>query len=190
MSDSKSNKTLASANRSAKIRSAKHRLYSYPLPTLWLRIFKTAVIVLQGIISGCSVVSCIMSVVSSNSDEVKKALQSDVIDTVLPLFNVYNIVMAVLLAAVVVLCVVTYRKMSELTAESYRWLKLFIIFTSCINAVSTAAGELFRYFIFINTEYKVDVSNILFAAFAVVLMVFWMILNLRYFKKRKDLFAD
>ena len=120
----------------------------------------------------------------------KKALQSDVIDTVLPLFNVYNIVMAVLLAAVVVLCVVTYRKMAELTAESYRWLKLFIIFTSCINAVSTAAGELFRYFIFINTEYKVDVSNILFAAFAVVLMVFWMILNLRYFKKRKDLFAD
>ena len=190
MSDSKSKKSITQADRSARIRSAKHRLYSYPLPTLWLKIFKTVIIVLQGIISGCSVISCIMSVVSSNSDEVKKALQGEVVATILPLFNVYNIVMAVLLAAVVVLCVITYREMAELTTRSYKRLKLFIVFTSCVNAVSTASGELFRYFIFVNTEYSVDVSNILFAAFAVVLMIFWMILNLRYFKKRKDLFTD
>ena len=190
MSNSKSKKSITQADRSTRIRSAKHRLYSYPLPTLWLKIFKTVIIVLQGIISGCSVISCIMSVVSSNSDEVKKALQGEVVSTVLPLFNVYNIVMAVLLAAVVALCVITYREMAELTTRSYKRLKLFIVFASCVNAVSTASGELFRYFIFVNTEYSVDVSNILFAAFAVVLMIFWMILNLRYFKKRKDLFTD
>ena len=72
-----------------------------------------------------------MSVVSSNSDEVKKALQGEVVATVLPLFNVYNIVMAVLLAAVVALCVITYREMAELTTRSYKRLKLFIIFTYC-----------------------------------------------------------
>ena len=190
MSDSKIKKSITQADRSARIRSAKHRLYSYPLPTLWLRIFRTAVIVLQGIVSGCSVITCIMSVVSSLSEEVRQELSQDKINTVLPLFNVYNIVLSVLLAAVVLLCVVTYRKMTELTCESYKCLKLFIIFTSCVNAVSTAGGELFRYFIFENTKYQVDVSNIIFAAFSVALMAVWMIFNLRYFHIRKSIFED
>lgn len=174
-------------SRSDRIRYANQKLYDYPLSVTWFRIFKTVITVLQAVMSGYSAIVCVVSVFASFSESVQKSANAAAI----PGFIAYNIVMSVLLAAVVPLCVIMFRQLSELTQKSYGFLKFFLIYTSCVNAVSTSASELFRFVLFKNTEgFNVSITNILFAIFSVVFMVVWLILNLRYFKNRRSLFSD
>lgn len=174
-------------SRSDRIRYANQKLYDYPLSVTWLRIFKTVITVLQAVMSGYSAIVCVVSVFASFSDDVQKQANAAAI----PGFIAYNIVMSVLLAAVVPLCVIMFRQLSELTQKSYGFLKFFLIYTSCVNAVSTSASELFRFVLFKDTEgFDVSITNILFAIFSVVFMAVWLILNLRYFKNRRSLFSD
>lgn len=174
-------------SRSDRIRYANQKLYDYPLSVTWFRIFKTVITVLQAVMSGYSAIVCIVSVFASFSESVKNSANAAAI----PGFIAYNIVMSVLLAAVVPLCVIMFRQLSELTQKSYGFLKFFLIYTSCVNAVSTSASELFRFVLFKNTEgFDVSITNILFAIFSVVFMAVWLILNLRYFKNRRSLFSD
>lgn len=127
-------------SRSDRIRYANQKLYDYPLSVTWFRIFKTVITVLQAVMSGYSAIVCVVSVFASFSDEVQKQANAAAI----PGFIAYNIVMSVLLAAVVPLCVIMFRQLSELTQKSYGFLKFFLIYTSAVNAVSTSASELFR----------------------------------------------
>ncbi len=174
-------------SRSDRIRYANQKLYDYPLSVTWLRIFKTVITVLQAVMSGYSAIVCVVSVFASFSESVQKSANAAVI----PGFIAYNIVMSVLLAAVVPLCVIMFRQLSELTQKSYGFLKFFLIYTSCVNAVSTSASELFRFVLFSGVDgYEVSITNILFAIFSVVFMAVWLILNLRYFKNRRSLFSD
>jgi len=174
-------------SRSDRMHYANQKLYDYPLSVTWLRIFKTVITVLQAVMSGYSAIVCVVSVFASFSDEVQKQANAAAI----PGFIAYNIVMSVLLAAVVPLCVIMFRQLSELTQKSYGFLKFFLIYTSAVNAVSTSASELFRFVLFKDTEgFDVSITNILFAIFSVVFMAVWLILNLRYFKNRRSLFSD
>lgn len=174
-------------SRSDRIRYANQKLYNYPLSVTWFRIFKTVITVLQAVMSGYSAIVCVVSVFASFSDDVQEKANAAAITG----FIAYNIVMAVLLAAVVPLCVIMFRQLSELTRKSYGFLKFFLIYTSAVNAVSTSASELFRFVLFKNTEgFNVSITNILFAIFSVVFMAVWLILNLRYFKNRRSLFSD
>lgn len=174
-------------SRSDRIRYANQKLYDYPLSVTWFRIFKTVITVLQAVMSGYSAIVCIVSVFASFSDDVQEKANAAAI----PGFIAYNIVMSVLLAAVVPLCVIMFRQLSELTQKSYGFLKFFLIYTSAVNAVSTSASELFRFVLFKDTEgFDVSITNILFAIFSVVFMAVWLILNLRYFKNRRSLFSD
>ena len=174
-------------SRSDRIRYANTKLYDCPLSITWLRIFKTVITVLQAVMSGYSAIVCVVSVFASFSDDVQKQANAAAI----PGFIAYNIVMSVLLAAVVPLCVIMFRQLSELTQKSYGFLKFFLIYTSCVNAVSTSASELFRVALFSGVDgYEVSITNILFAIFSVVFMAVWLILNLRYFKNRRSLFSD
>lgn len=174
-------------SRSDRMRYANHKLYDCPLSITWFRIFKTVITVLQAVMSGYSAIVCVVSVFASFSDEVQKQANAAAI----PGFITYNIVMSVLLAAVVPLCVIMFRQLSELTQKSYGFLKFFLIYTSCVNAVSTSASELFRFVLFSGVDgYEVSITNILFAIFSVVFMAVWLILNLRYFKNRRSLFSD
>lgn len=174
-------------SRSDRIRYANTKLYDCPLSITWLRIFKTVITVLQAVMSGYSAIVCVVSVFASFSDDVQKQANAAAI----PGFIEYNIVMSVLLAAVVPLCVIMFRQLSELTQKSYGFLKFFLIYTSCVNAVSTSASELFRVALFSGVDgYEVSITNILFAIFSVVFMAVWLILNLRYFKNRRSLFSD
>ena len=174
-------------SRSDRIRYANQKLYDYPLSVTWFRIFKTVITVLQAVMSGYSAIVCVVSVFASFSESVQKSANAAAI----PGFIAYNIVMSVLLAAVVPLCVIMFRQLSELTQKSYGFLKFFLIYTSCVNAVSTSASELFRFVLFSGVDgYEVSITNILFAIFSVVFMAVWLILNLRYFKNRRSLFSD
>lgn len=174
-------------SRSDRIRYANTKLYDCPLSITWLRIFKTVITVLQAVMSGYSAIVCVVSVFASFSDDVQKQANAAAI----PGFIAYNIVMSVLLAAVVPLCVIMFRQLSELTQKSYGFLKFFLIYTSCVNAVSTSASELFRVALFSGVDgYEVSITNILFAIFSVVFMAVWLILNLRYLKNRRSLFSD
>lgn len=174
-------------SRSDRIRYANTKLYDCPLSITWLRIFKTVITVLQAVMSGYSAIVCVVSVFASFSDDEQKQANAAAI----PGFIAYNIVMSVLLAAVVPLCVIMFRQLSELTQKSYGFLKFFLIYTSCVNAVSTSASELFRVALFSGVDgYEVSITNILFAIFSVVFMAVWLILNLRYFKNRRSLFSD
>lgn len=174
-------------SRSDRIRYANTKLYDCPLSITWLRIFKTVITVLQAVMSGYSAIVCVVSVFASFSDDVQKQANAAAI----PGFIAYNIVMSVLLAAVVPLCVIMFRQLSELTQKSYGFLKFFLIYTSCVNAVSTSVSELFRVALFSGVDgYEVSITNILFAIFSVVFMAVWLILNLRYFKNRRSLFSD
>lgn len=174
-------------SRSDRIRYANTKLYDCPLSVTWFRIFKTVITVLQAVMSGYSAIVCVVSVFASFSDEVLKQANAAAI----PGFIAYNIVMSVLLAAVVPLCVIMFRQLSELTQKSYGFLKFFLIYTSAVNAVSTSASELFRVALFSGVDgYEVSITNILFAIFSVVFMAVWLILNFRYFKNRKSLFSD
>lgn len=174
-------------SRSDRMRYANQKLYDYPLSVIWLRIFKTVITVLQAVMSGYSAIVCVVSVFASFSDEVQKQANAAAISG----FIAYNIVMSVLLAAVVPLCVIMFRQLSELTPKSYGFLNFFLIYTSCVNAVSTSASELFRFVLFSGVDgYEVSITNILFAIFSVVFMAVWLILNLRYFKNRRSLFSD
>lgn len=174
-------------SRSDRIRYANTKLYDCPLSITWLRIFKTVITVLQAVMSGYSAIVCVVSVFASFSDDVQKQANAAAI----PGFIAYNIVMSVLLAAVVPLCVIMFRQLSELTQKSYGFLKFFLIYTSCVNAVSTSASELFRVALFSGVDgYEGSITNILFAIFSVVFMAVWLILNLRYFKNRRSLFSD
>ena len=174
-------------SRSDRIRYANTKLYDCPLSITWLRIFKTVITVLQAVMSGYSAIVCVVSVFASFSDDVQKQANAAAI----PGFIAYNIVMSVLLAAVVPLCVIMFRQLSELTQKSYGFLKFFLIYTSCVNAVSTSASELFRVALFSGVDgYEVSITNILFAILSVVFMAVWLILNLRYFKNRRSLFSD
>ena len=174
-------------NRGDRIRYANTKLYNCPLSVTWFRIFKNLITVLQAVMSGYSAIVCLVSVFASFSAEVQEKANSAAI----PGFIAYNIVMTVLLAAVVPLCVIMFRQLSELTQKSYGFLKFFLIYTSAVNAVSTSASELFRVALFSGVDgYEVSVTNILFAIFSVVFMAVWLILNLRYFKNRRSLFSD
>lgn len=174
-------------NRSDRIRYANQKLYDCPLSITWFRIFKTVITILQAVMSGYSAIVCVVSIFASFSAEVQEKANSAAI----PGFIAYNIVMAVLLTAVVPLCVIMFRRLSELTDRSYVFLKFFLIYTSIVNAVSTSANELFRVALFSGVEgYEVSITNILFAIFSVVFMAVWLILNLRYFKNRRSLFSD
>ena len=174
-------------SRSDRIRYANQKLYDCPLSVTWFRIFKTVITVLQAVMSGYSAIVCVVSVFASFSDDVQEKANAAAI----PGFIAYNIVMSVLLAAVVPLCVIMFRQLSELTQKSYGFLKFFLIYTSAVNAVSTSASELFRFVLFKGTEgFNVSITNILFAIFSVVFMAVWLILNLRYFKNRRSLFSD
>lgn len=174
-------------NRGDRIRYANTKLYNCPLSVTWFRIFKNLITVLQAVMSGYSAIVCLVSVFASFSAEVQEKANSAAI----PGFIAYNIVMTVLLAAVVPLCVIMFRQLSELTQKSYGFLKFFLIYTSAVNAVSTSANELFRVALFSGVDgYEVSVTNILFAIFSVVFMAVWLILNLRYFKNRRSLFSD
>lgn len=174
-------------NRGDRIRYANTKLYNCPLSVTWFRIFKNLITVLQAVMSGYSAIVCLVSVFASFSAEVQEKANSAAI----PGFIAYNIVMTVLLAAVVPLCVIMFRQLSELTQKSYGFLKFFLIYTSAVNAVSTSANELFRVALFSGVDgYEVSITNILFAIFSVVFMAVWLILNLRYFKNRRSLFSD
>lgn len=174
-------------SRSDRIRYANTKLYDCPLSITWFRIFKTVITVLQAVMSGYSAIVCVVSVFASFSESVQKSANAAAI----PGFIAYNIVMSVLLAAVVPLCVIMFRQLSELTQRSYGFLKFFLIYTSAVNAVSTSASELFRVALFSGVDgYEVSITNILFAIFSVVFMALWLILNLRYFKNRRSLFSD
>lgn len=174
-------------NRSDRIRYANQKLYDCPLSITWFRIFKTVITVLQATMSGYSAIVCVVSIFASFSESVQKSANAAAI----PGFVAYNIVMAVLLAAVIPLCVIMFRRLSELTTKAYGFLKFFLIYTSAVNAVSTSASELFRVALFSGVEgYEVSITNILFAIFSVVFMAVWLILNFRYFKNRKSLFSD
>lgn len=174
-------------SRSDRMRYANQKLYDYPLSVTWFRIFKTVITVLQAVMSGYSAIVCVVSVFASFSESVQKSANAAAI----PGFIAYNIVMSVLLAAVVPLCVIMFRQLSELTPKSYGFLKFFLIYTSAVNAVSTSASELFRVALFSGVDgYEVSITNILFAIFSVVFMAVWLILNLRYFKNRRSLFSD
>lgn len=174
-------------NRSDRIRYANTKLYNCPLSVTWFRIFKNLITVLQAVMSGYSAIVCLVSVFASFSAEVQEKANSATI----PGFIAYNIVMTVLLAAVVPLCVIMFRQLSELTQKSYGFLKFFLIYTSAVNAVSTSASELFRVALFSGVDgYEVSITNILFAIFSVVFMAVWLILNLKYFKNRRSLFSD
>lgn len=174
-------------SRSDRIRYANTKLYDCPLSITWFRIFKTVITVLQAVMSGYSAIVCVVSVFASFSESVQKSTNAAAI----PGFIAYNIVMSVLLAAVVPLCIIMFRQLSEMTQKSYGFLKFFLIYTSCVNAVSTSASELFRVVLFSGVDgYEVSITNILFAIFSVVFMAVWLILNLRYFKNRRSLFSD
>lgn len=174
-------------NRGDRIRYANTKLYNCPLSVTWFRIFKNLITVLQAIMSGYSAIVCLVSIFASFSDDVQQKANS----VAIPGFIAYNIVMAVLLAVVVPLSVIMFRRLSELTVKSYGFLKFFLIYTSFVNAVSTSANELFRVALFSGVEgYEVSITNILFAIFSVVFMVVWLILNLKYFKNRRSLFSD
>ncbi len=174
-------------SRSDRMRYANQKLYDCPLSITWFRIFKTVITVLQAVMSGYSAIVCVVSVFASFSESVQNSANAAAI----PGFIAYNIVMSVLLVAVVPLCVIMFRQLSELTQKSYGFLKFFLIYTSAVNAVSTSASELFRVALFSGVDgYEVSITNILFAIFSVVFMAVWLILNLRYFKNRRSLFSD
>lgn len=174
-------------NRGDRIRYANTKLYNCPLSVTWFRIFKNLITVLQAIMSGYSAIVCLVSIFASFSDDVQQKANS----VAIPGFIAYNIVMVVLLAAVVPLSVIMFRRLSELTVKSYGFLKFFLIYTSFVNAVSTSANELFRVALFSGVEgYEVSITNILFAIFSVVFMAVWLILNLKYFRNRRSLFSD
>ena len=174
-------------NRGDRIRYANQKLYDCPLSITWFRIFKTVITVLQATMSGYSAIVCLVSIFASFNPQVQENANTAAI----PGFVAYNIIMAVLLAAVVPLCVIMFRKLSELTAGSYGFLKFFLIYTSFVNAISTSASELFRYVLFKNAEgFEVSVTNIFFAIFSIVFMAIWLVLNLKYFKNRSSLFSD
>jgi len=159
-------------SRSDRIRYANTKLYDCPLSITWFRIFKTVITVLQAVMSGYSAIVCVVSVFASFSESVQKSTNAAAI----PGFIAYNIVMSVLLAAVVPLCIIMFRQLSELTQKSYGFLKFFLIYTSCVNAVSTSASELFRVVLFSGVDgYEVSITNILFAIFSVVFMAVWLI---------------
>lgn len=180
-------KTPVINNRGDRIRYANKKLYDCPLSITWFRIFKTVITVLQAVMSGYSAIVCVVSIFASFSAGVREKANSAAI----PGFIAYNIAMAVLLAAVVPLCVIMFRRLSELTERSYGFLRFFLIYTSFVNAVSTSANELFRVALFSGVEgYEVSVTNILFAIFSLVFMAIWLVLNLRYFKNRRSLFSD
>lgn len=172
-------------SRSDRIRYANTKLYDCPLSITWLRIFKTVITVLQAVMSGYSAIVCVVSVFASFSDDVQKQANAAAI----PGFIAYNIVMSVLLAAVVPLCVIMFRQLSELTQKSYGFLKFFLIYTSCVNAVSTSASELFRVALFSGVDgYEVSITNILFAIFLSSIYGSMAHSEFKIFQKQKEPF--
>ncbi len=115
-------------SRSDRIRYANQKLYDYPLSVTWFRIFKTVITVLQAVMSGYSAIVCVVSVFASFSNDVQEKANAAAI----PGFIAYNIVMSVLLAAVVPLCVIMFRQLSELTQKN---LTVSLNFSSSIPRV-------------------------------------------------------
>lgn len=176
---------------------AKRKMYTFPLSLKWFKYFRYVIVGFSSIILAYDIINlAILLLKFTGSDDnaivVGYQLQPfvEALDS-FPLFLTICIEQIIVSVIMVTLAVITFFKMGELDKTAYTLVKIYIVF----NTVSGSA------FAVLNMMLSTMMSSAAFyennsyfymrdCIIQIISNIIWMILNLVYFKRRKELFIS
>ena len=166
------------------IEFGRKKLIMSPLPVKWLKFLIYAYPIIVIIISVISIIMNSVTISATLSEEVSKTLSSDKI-TFIICIEIFTILVC---AATAVYCVILRLRQPMLTEQTKKELVSFIIIRSTVSMLTELATTVMRIQCFperVNYE-----SEFTFCGFTAITLAAFVMLNLKYLKKRSYIFLD
>lgn len=164
---------------------ARRRMEYYPLPLRWFKFFRYVSMILNIILGVFSVINIISVIVAMANPEIMTAVQQNFPDAAGMLIPsiIAEMIMTVY---ILVLCVLVFIKMGELTTSAYKLIVTFLISFTVIKGIDEYMNCMLNLAMYPDVQRNVIGSVI----FTVALSGAVSLLNYIYFRKRKSLFTD
>lgn len=166
------------------IEFGRKKLIMSPLPVKWLKFLIYAYPIIVIIISVISIIMNSVTISATLSEEVSKTLPQDKI-TLIICIEIFTILVC---AATAVYCVILRSRQPMLTEQTKKELVSFIIIRSTVSMLTELATTVMRIQCFperVNYE-----SKFTFCGFTAITLAAFVMLNLKYLKKRSYIFLD
>ncbi len=166
------------------INFGKQKLLISPLSVGWLKFLIRVFPVLFAVFCGAGVILNSVTVFTAFSDEVTKALSDDKIAAII----VVSAVCIAIYLAFIVYSIVMYRRTPLLTEQIRAELKIYLILCAVAFLLTEVSSNLMKVYVF--PEKSNIESTLTYCGFVAVALIAFVIVNLRYLKKRSYLFLD
>lgn len=166
------------------IEQGRKKLIMSPLPVKWLKFLIYAYPIIVIIMSVISIIMNSVTISVTLSEEVSKTLASDKI----ALLICIEIFVILVCAATIVYCVILRLRQPMLTEQTKKELVSFIIIRSTVSMITELATTVMRIQCFperVNYE-----SEFTFCGFTAITLAAFVMLNLKYLKKRSYIFSE
>ena len=164
---------------------ARRRMEYYPLPLRWFKFFRYVSMILN-IITGIVTIINIITVAAAMLDPETMASLWQNYPEAVGMIVPFVVAEAIMTAYIIVLCVLVFIKMGELTKSAYRLIMAFLISYPIINSVSEFLTCLQGSVLYPDIQINIAGRVILTLAISGVVAF----LNYIYFRKRRSLFTD
>ncbi len=166
------------------INFGKQKLLISPLSVGWLKFLIRVFPVLFAVFCGAGIILNSVTVFTAFSDEVTKALSDDKIAAII----VVSVVCIAIYLAFIVYSIVMYRRTPLLTEQIRAELKIYLILCAVAFLLTEVSSNLMKVYVF--PEKSNIESTLTYCGFVAVALIAFVIMNLRYLKKRSYIFLD
>lgn len=166
------------------INFGKQKLLISPLSVGWLKFLIRVFPVLFAVFCGAGIILNSVTVFTAFSDEVTKALSDDKIAAII----VVSAVCIAIYLTFIVYSIVMYRRTPLLTEQIRAELKIYLILCAVAFLLTEVSSNLMKVYVF--PEKSNIESTLTYCGFVAVALIAFVIMNLRYLKKRSYIFLD
>lgn len=164
---------------------ARRRMECYPLPLRWFKFFRYVSMILNIILGIFSVTDIISAIAAMTDTETMTTLRQNFPDAAGLLIPMV-ITELIITVYIIVLCVLVFIKMGELTTSAYKLIMTFLISFTAIKGIQECMNSMLNNAINPDAQRSVIGNVILTVALSGAVSL----LNYIYFRKRKTLFTD
>lgn len=172
------------SEREKLIEFGRKKLIMSPLPVRWLKFLIYVYPIIVIIISVIGIVMNSVTISATLSEEVSRELSADKIAFIIG----GNIFFTLVCIATAIYCIILRKRQPMLTEQTEKELRAFIIIRSTVSLITELATTVMRIQCFperVNYE-----SEFTFCGFTAITLAAFVVLNLKYLKKRSYVFLD
>ena len=166
------------------INFGRQKLLMSPLSVGWLKFLIRVFPILFAIFSVAGIILNSVTIVSALSQEASKALSNQKITAIIAV----SIGCIVVYLSAIIYSTAMYRRMPLLTEQIKKEMTIYLIFCAVALLLTEVSSNLMKVYVF--PEKSNIESTLTYCGFVAIALIAFVVMNLRYLKKRSFLFLD